>query len=147
MRLTLDNIDDAARRIAGCLQVGDAVGLSGDLGAGKTTLVRALLRVFGLAGEAPSPSFAIVQPYGAPEVTMPILHVDLYRIIDPADSIELGLDEGRSDHLLFVEWPERMGSYQWDDMLLLDLQVQSDETRLLTAKAPPAWKERWPFPI
>jgi len=146
MLLTLDTIDDLARQICGTLRVGDAIGLSGELGVGKTTLVRALLRAFGLATEAPSPSFAIVQPYAAPEVTVPILHVDLYRITDPIDMIELGLDEARDDHLLFVEWPERMGAYLWDDMLFLDLRAMADGTRRLTATVPPAWKGRWPFP-
>ena len=145
MLITLESIDDVASRIASILREGDAIGLSGSLGAGKTTLVRALLRTLGLEGEAPSPSFAIVQPYAPPEVNLPVLHVDLYRISNQDDMTELGLDEARDDHILFIEWPERMGSYLWEDMLMIDLQEKADGSRLLTATVPPAWKERWPF--
>ncbi|MFT2568531.1 tRNA (adenosine(37)-N6)-threonylcarbamoyltransferase complex ATPase subunit type 1 TsaE, partial [Escherichia coli] len=66
---------------------------SGPLGAGKTSLARGLLAALGLIGEAPSPSFAIVQPYVPPEVRVPVLHVDLYRLEDVDELAELGLDD------------------------------------------------------
>ena len=87
MRFRADyTLADAARigsAIGAALRPGDVVLLSGDLGAGKTTLARAMLKARGLAGEAPSPTFAIVQPYAPPEVDLPIAHVDLYRIEAP----------------------------------------------------------------
>src|SRR5689334_4666751 len=67
-------------RLAEVLRPGDMVALSGQLGAGKTTLARGILQALGLEAEAPSPSFAIVQPYEPPEVRLPVWHVDLYRI-------------------------------------------------------------------
>ena len=73
-------------RLATLVEPGDIITLTGPLGAGKTSIARGLLAALGLAGEAPSPSFAIVQPYAPPEVRMPVLHVDLYRIED-ADEI------------------------------------------------------------
>lgn len=139
---------DTARigaRVAAVLAPGDAIGLSGDLGAGKTTLARSILAALGLAGEAPSPSFAIVQPYAPPEIRLPLLHVDLYRIDDPAELPELGLDEARIDHALLIEWPEHMGDAIWPDMLRLHIAGEGDR-RTLTAKVPPAWGGRWPFP-
>lgn len=139
---------DTARigaRIAAVLAPGDAIGLSGDLGAGKTTLARSILASLGLKGEAPSPSFAIVQPYGPPEIRLPLLHVDLYRIDDPAELPELGLEEARTDHALLIEWPEHMGGAIWPDMLRLHIAGEG-ERRTLTAKVPPAWEGRWPFP-
>ncbi len=75
---------------------GDVITLSGPLGAGKTSIARGLLAALGLEGEAPSPSFAIVQPYAPPEVRFPVLHVDLYRIDDPDEIEELGLDDALS---------------------------------------------------
>ena len=63
--------------LAQVLRAGDVIALSGGLGAGKTTLARGLLSALGLAEEAPSPTFAIVQPYEPPEVRMPLAHVDL----------------------------------------------------------------------
>lgn len=132
-------------RIAAMLAPGDAIGLSGDLGAGKTTLARAILAALGLVGEAPSPSFAIVQPYGPPDIRLPLLHVDLYRIDDPAELVELGLDEARVDHALLIEWPEHMGDAIWPDMLRLRIAGEGD-CRTLTANVPPAWEGRWPFP-
>ena len=97
----------------------------------------------GLEGEAPSPSFAVVQPYAPPETRMPVLHVDLYRIDDPAELTELGLGDDLSDTLLIVEWPERAGEGQWPDALAISLAIAADGTRRLTARVPAAWTARW----
>jgi tRNA threonylcarbamoyladenosine biosynthesis protein TsaE len=133
-------------RIAAMLQVGDVIGLSGDLGAGKTSLARAILAALGLAGEAPSPSFAIVQPYAPPEVRLPVWHVDLYRIENIDEIIELGLDEARDEAVLLIEWPERLGANR-DDHVQLRIDACDDgAARRLTATVPPAWEGRWPFP-
>lgn len=130
-------------RLARRVRAGDVVALSGPLGAGKTSIARGLLAGLGLEGEAPSPSFAIVQPYDPPEVRLPVLHVDLYRIERPEEAEELGLDEGGADSLLIVEWPERLGEARWRDALWLTLQVEPDGARALTAKVPSAWEDRW----
>ena len=123
---------------------GDVITLEGTLGAGKTSVARGLLAALGLAGEAPSPSFAIVQPYEPPEVRFPVLHVDLYRIDDPAEIEELALDDARYDSLLLVEWPERAGRDYWPDALRLSLTIEPDGTRGLTISVPEAWRSRWP---
>ena len=129
-------------RLAGLVAPGDVVTLSGPLGAGKTSVARGLLAALGLAGEAPSPSFAIVQPYAPPEVRVPVLHVDLYRIDDPEEIAELGLDEAAGESVLLVEWPERAPGW-WPDALALTLEMLPDGTRRLTADVPPGWKDRW----
>lgn len=131
------------QRLAALAQPGDVIALAGPLGAGKTSLARGVLAGLGLAGEAPSPSFAIVQPYDPPEVRLPVLHIDLYRIDDPRELDELGLDDARDDSLLLVEWPERMGSGLWPDVLALTLEPQPSGARRLTAVVPDAWKARW----
>lgn len=134
---------DLGRKLAGLVRPGDVIALSGPLGAGKTSIARGLLAALGLEEEAPSPSFAIVQPYDPPEVRFPVLHVDLYRLDHPEEAEELGLDDARSDSLLIVEWPERLGEAAWHDALWLSLDVAPDGARVLTAKVPAAWKDRW----
>lgn len=134
---------ELGRRLSERVRPGDVIALSGPLGAGKTSIARGLLAALGLQEEAPSPSFAIVQPYEPPEVRFPVLHVDLYRIDDPSEAEELGLDDARYDSLLIVEWPERLGDAAWHDALWLSLDVAPDGARVLTAKVPAAWKDRW----
>ena len=130
-------------RLADLVRAGDVIALSGQLGAGKTSIARGLLAALGLEEEAPSPSFAIVQPYDPPEVRLPVLHVDLYRIDDPSEAEELGLDEARPDSLLIVEWPERLPATYWHDALWLTLDMAEDGARTLTAQVPAAWRDRW----
>ena len=130
-------------RLAGLARPGDVIALSGQLGAGKTSIARGLLAALGLEGVAPSPSFAIIQPYAPPEVQFPVLHVDLYRIEDPAETEELGLDDARYDSLLIVEWPERLPAAAWADALWLTLTIEPDGARGLTAQVPASWKDRW----
>ncbi|MFZ5795014.1 MAG: tRNA (adenosine(37)-N6)-threonylcarbamoyltransferase complex ATPase subunit type 1 TsaE [Sphingomonas sp.] len=129
-------------RLAELVRPGDVVTLSGPLGAGKTSIARGLLAALGLQGEAPSPSFAIVQPYAPPEVRMPVLHIDLYRIDDSHEIAELGLDDAAGDSVLLIEWPERAPGW-WPDALPLVLEMLPDGTRRLTADVPAGWKDRW----
>lgn len=131
-------------RLAAVARPGDVIALSGPLGAGKTSIARGVLSALGLAGEAPSPSFAIVQPYDPPEVRLSVLHVDLYRIEEPDEARELGLDEA-DDALLLVEWPERLGEEHWQDALWLHLAFDEAGGRRLTARVPDAWESRWPL--
>lgn len=126
------------------LQAGDVILLSGDLGAGKTTLARAMLQQRGLAGEAPSPTFAIVQPYAPPEVDLPIAHVDLYRIEEQDELRELGLDDYLYDGALLIEWPDRLGSQGWPGALALSISGDGDG-RILTADVPSNWEKKWPL--
>jgi tRNA threonylcarbamoyladenosine biosynthesis protein TsaE len=131
--------------LAAVVRPGDVVTLTGPLGAGKTGIARGLLSALGLAGEAPSPSYAIVQPYRPPEVVLPVLHVDLYRLDDAEAVVELGLDDERSDGVLMVEWPDRAGPGAWPEALAITLAIEPDGTRRLTATVPAAWEARWPI--
>jgi tRNA threonylcarbamoyladenosine biosynthesis protein TsaE len=117
--LTLQLADEAATaalgtHIAAAARPGDVVALHGDLGAGKTTLARGLIRA--LAGpetEAPSPTFTLVQTYdtrSSSGADLSVWHFDLYRLTDPAEARELGIEEA-VDGLALIEWPERLGRY------------------------------------
>ncbi|MEO8454775.1 MAG: tRNA (adenosine(37)-N6)-threonylcarbamoyltransferase complex ATPase subunit type 1 TsaE [Sphingomicrobium sp.] len=127
--------------LAAVARAGDVITLSGPLGVGKTALARGFLAALDHRGEVPSPSFAIVQPYE--DVDPPVWHVDLYRIEDPSELEELGLDSA-VDAVLLVEWPERAGDHAWPDALRLSLEFAEDGARRLTAKVPPSWESRWP---
>jgi len=129
-------------RIAAVVRAGDVIALYGGLGAGKTTLARGLLHALGLEGEAPSPSFALVQPYDAPPLRLPVAHVDLYRLDDAEDVAELGLDDYLYDGLIVIEWPERMGGRLWSHALRLIIEDEEGGRRL-TADLPEDWRDRW----
>jgi tRNA threonylcarbamoyladenosine biosynthesis protein TsaE len=120
---------------------GDVITISGPLGVGKTALARGFLAGLGHQGEVPSPSFAIVQPYEDTEP--PVWHVDLFRIEEPSEIDELGLDSA-AEAVLIVEWPERAGDAMWANALQLSLDFAEAGARRLTAKVPPSWEGRWP---
>lgn len=122
---------------------GDVITLSGPLGVGKTAFARGFIGALGHAGDVPSPSFAIVQPYE--DLDPPVWHVDLYRIEDASEIGELGLDAA-ADAVLLVEWPERAGAGAWPDALVLSLDFAQDGARILTAEVPPSWEGRCPLP-
>ena len=133
------------QQIAAVLQPGDKVALSGTLGAGKTTLARGILRGLKFPGDVPSPTFAIVQQYDPPEVILSLAHVDLYRIEDPEEVKELGLEEILIDGALVAEWPSRLPDHYWKDALILEINIEANGTRRLTWCAGNAWKARWPL--
>src|SRR6195952_2470837 len=101
----LDATTRLGKAIAGGLGVGDAVALWGDLGAGKTTLARAILRALGVTEDVPSPTFTLVQSYDTPRFT--VSHYDLYRLKSAREMRELGFGEALEDGVALVEWPER----------------------------------------
>ncbi|MGF1454785.1 MAG: tRNA (adenosine(37)-N6)-threonylcarbamoyltransferase complex ATPase subunit type 1 TsaE [Alphaproteobacteria bacterium] len=109
--VSLRDDTDTARlgaRLAAAAAPGDVIALSGDLGAGKTTLARGFVRALtALDEEVPSPTFTLVQTYDA--ARFPIWHFDLYRIGEPAEVVELGWDEALAGGVSLVEWPERLG--------------------------------------
>ena len=106
--------------IAMALRAGDLLALSGDLGAGKTTLARGLIRA--MAGDAdlevPSPTFTLVQSY---ETRVPLHHLDLYRLASPSELDELGLDEMLASGAALIEWPERAGGLLPDEVIEIGL--------------------------
>ena len=107
-------------QIAAHLRQGEAVCLSGPLGAGKTTLARGLVQaVMGHAEETPSPTFTLVQFYEGE--TLRLAHLDLYRLKDPNEAYELGLEEALEDGAAVIEWPERLGGALPPDRLDVEI--------------------------
>jgi tRNA threonylcarbamoyladenosine biosynthesis protein TsaE len=129
-------------RLGPLLRPGDVIALQGELGTGKTTLARGILRGLGFEGEVASPTFPIVLPYDLPRFA--VWHVDLYRTECANEIDELALDEALEEGALIVEWPERLGVRLWPGALRLTLTRQGEGARALTADVPAAWGGRWP---
>jgi len=131
-------------RIAAFLAPGDVVALTGTLGAGKTTLARAILAGCGYAGEVPSPTFTIIETYDPPAVRLPIVHADFYRLQRPAEAEELGLDDYREGAALIAEWPDRAGGFGHERACLsISLEIAGDR-RLAIVEGGAAWQGRMP---
>lgn len=131
-----------AARLAEALasQPGGVIYLEGELGAGKTTLARALLRALGVQGSVRSPTYTLLEPYevGGRE----ILHMDLYRLREPLELENLGLsDFPPSSTLWLVEWPERAAGLLPPADLRLRLTAEGPARRL-RIEAAPDWAAR-----
>ncbi|MEI8147056.1 MAG: tRNA (adenosine(37)-N6)-threonylcarbamoyltransferase complex ATPase subunit type 1 TsaE, partial [Alphaproteobacteria bacterium] len=118
---------DLAMDLAMVVGPNDIVTLAGDLGAGKSTFARALVRTLAEDDrlDVPSPTFSIVQPYDLKR--FPVVHADLYRVVDPQELEQLGWDEVADDALLLVEWPERLGHALAGDRLEIIFQLAPAE--------------------
>jgi tRNA threonylcarbamoyladenosine biosynthesis protein TsaE len=128
--------DALAQRLAMALEPGDTLLLSGALGAGKTHIARAIIRAWtGLPDEpVPSPTFTLVQTYDTPRAE--VWHADLYRLSDPQELAELGLDEALGAALCLIEWPDRSAPH-WPAGCLLHLERQPDDGRAASLFASP----------
>lgn len=144
-----DDTAQLARALALLLIPGDTLLLSGDLGAGKTTLVRSLVRASGCQSPVSSPTFVIAHEHtrdGAP----PIVHIDAYRLDPDADLALIGWDRlAAPDTTLLIEWPQRLAaSPATQDRLTgprtgtLTLAHAGSTSRIITLDAPPAWTRR-----
>ena len=125
----------AGERLAVCLQPGVVVYLCGQLGAGKTTLTRGILRQLGHTGAVKSPTYTLVEPYE--QLAIPVFHFDLYRLGDPEELAYMGVrDYFHPNSLCLVEWPERGQGFLPEADIRLELQPQTSTTgavgRLLT---------------
>lgn len=131
-------------RIAAQLRPGDVLALTGGLGAGKTTLARSIIAALGYQGEVPSPTFTIVETYDPPAVRFPLVHADFYRLNDPVEAEELGLDDYRYGAALIAEWPDHAGGFAHEPACLsIHLEI-ADEGRLAVVEPGPDWLTRLP---
>jgi tRNA threonylcarbamoyladenosine biosynthesis protein TsaE len=147
----MDALDEAALaaaavRLAPFVRDGGVIHLHGELGAGKTTFARALLRALGVGERVKSPTYSLIESYRIGDLD--VHHLDLYRIADPAELEWLGLDElSGAAALMLAEWPERGAGALPPADLELRLSHAAGDRRRLEARAHgargEAWLQRW----
>ena len=140
----LQAMSEYGERIAAKVRAGDVVALEGGLGAGKSTLARAILGALGHEGEVPSPTFTIIETYDAPPLRVAVAHADFYRLEDPSEALEIGLDDYREGAVLIAEWPDHAGGFAHEAACLSILLETKGEGRVATVKAGADWLGRLP---
>lgn len=141
LRQTQPQIERLAARLAGILRKGDTVLIEGDLGAGKSTFCRALIRSLGVTEEIPSPTFTLVQTYDTAQG--PLWHCDLYRLREESEILELGLADALPTVIALIEWPERARGLLPKDALTIKLDFTDDNAaRNLLLQAGREWQAR-----
>ena len=141
---TADKTREVGEALASMLQPRDTVVLTGDLGAGKTTLVQGIGRGLGVEDHVASPTFTLVREYTG---RLDVAHVDVYRLERVQDVVDLALDElGGPDRVLLIEWGDAVQDLLPDDRLRVELTTEpiGDETRriVLTPQGS-SWALRW----
>jgi tRNA threonylcarbamoyladenosine biosynthesis protein TsaE len=134
--------------VAARLRAGDVVALTGGLGAGKTTLARSILAALGHDGEVPSPTFTIIETYDTPQLRLPVVHADFYRLEDPAELAEIGLDDYRDGAVLLAEWPDHAGGFDHEagclSITLEPVGKSGEGGRIAIARGGADWVGRMP---
>ncbi len=129
-----------------CLKTGDVITFKGTLGAGKTEFCRSLIHALGYAEDVPSPTFNLVQIYEPPiedQETPAVWHMDLYRLEEPEEIFELGIEEGFDTAISLIEWPDRMGKYLPQDHLKINLSVADDtDARSISFAGGKYWQQK-----
>jgi tRNA threonylcarbamoyladenosine biosynthesis protein TsaE len=129
--------------VASLLREGDAIALTGELGAGKTTFVRGAARALGFDGAVASPTFTLVREY---QGRVRVYHVDVYRLDRVQDVLDLGLDEMVAEGgVLLVEWGDAVEGLLPDDHLLAEITLMGDRDarRIVVTGMGPSWATRW----
>jgi len=115
------------------LKPGDVVYLCGDLGVGKTTLARSIIRALGFEGRVKSPSYGLIESY--PGSAMNVVHLDLYRLCDPAEVVDLGIEAYLDEPaVLLIEWPERGLGQLPPANWLIEIRDWSESGEAMTAR-------------
>ena len=126
--------------LAGRLGAGDIVLLSGDLGAGKTTLTQGIARGLGVEGAVQSPTFTLVAEYDAPRIGSgaQLIHIDLYRLEGAADLDSVGLDEylEQSESVVVIEWPDRADVTTFPPYWSVRIEIGGDDGRRISIEEP-----------
>ncbi|MFZ5610018.1 MAG: tRNA (adenosine(37)-N6)-threonylcarbamoyltransferase complex ATPase subunit type 1 TsaE [Pseudomonadota bacterium] len=124
------------------LAAGDVMALAGPLGVGKSSLARALIQSLTGEEEVPSPTFTLAQVYEGGEGMPALWHFDLYRLSDPREAYELGIEEAFSNAISLVEWPERLGALLPGKALWVEMQFAGGGGRAVSLRGKAGWARR-----
>ena len=141
---TAEDTRSIGTAIAPLLRAGDAIALTGELGAGKTTFVQGVARGLGFAGAVASPTFTLVREYRTDRLT--ILHADVYRLDRVQEVLDLGLSEMLDDRsVLLVEWGDAVEALLPGEHLVVELTVPgtAEERAVSIAAVGRSWSGRW----
>lgn len=120
------------------LRPGDVVALYGDLGSGKTTFVRGLAQALGITQPIRSPTFTLIHEYPLPGELGRLFHIDLYRLENPDDVFQLGLEELIPAGITVIEWADRASSLLPDERTEVHFEILQDQERSVTITHQPA---------
>jgi tRNA threonylcarbamoyladenosine biosynthesis protein TsaE len=141
---TADRTREVGRALASVLEPRDTVVLTGDLGAGKTTLVQGIGHGLGVEDHVASPTFTLVHEYSG---RLDIAHVDVYRLERVQDVLDLALDElGGPERVLLIEWGDAIADLLPEDRLRVELTTESADAetrRIVMTPQGPSWAFRW----
>ncbi|SHN28162.1 tRNA threonylcarbamoyladenosine biosynthesis protein TsaE [Cyclobacterium lianum] len=130
----LNEISNSAELIIDLCRDFDVWVFKGEMGAGKTTLIREICRALGVVDQVSSPTFSIVNEYATDRGEI-IFHFDFYRISDPMEAVEIGVEEYfHSGRYCFVEWAEKIPSFLPDSFALIEIEKQEKEIRHIAVK-------------
>ena len=128
---SIEKIDSAARQLTDMLGTRRKVAFFGEMGAGKTTLIQAVCKVLGVEDTVASPTFALINEYFTKD-GVSVYHFDLYRIEDITEVYDLGYEDYfYSDAYCFIEWPEKVMELIPEDVLMLEIKVMDDGSRVV----------------
>jgi tRNA threonylcarbamoyladenosine biosynthesis protein TsaE len=144
--VTADDTRSVGERLAGLLDGGDVVVLTGELGAGKTTLVQGVGAGLGITERVASPTFTLVREYSG---RLPVIHADVFRLERVGEVIQLGLDEAGRDAVLMVEWGDAIEDELPPERLRIELTSEDPDgetevRRISLTGLGSSWQERWP---
>ena len=130
LTFTLDEIHLAARQVLDS-NPQKVILFYGELGAGKTTLIKEIARALGVKGATSSPTFSLVNEYNLKDLEQ-LFHFDMYRLVDQSEALDMGIDEYLdSGNWCFIEWPEKIPNLLPEQHSVIRLEVLADESRRL----------------
>jgi tRNA threonylcarbamoyladenosine biosynthesis protein TsaE len=129
---SINQLDEGARTFLDATSGKGIFAFYGDMGAGKTTFIKAVCEQMGIKDMINSPTFAIINEYSLPDGD-PVYHFDFYRLKKAEEALNLGCEDYfASGHTCFIEWPEKIGNLLPEDSVRVDITVLSDGTRTVT---------------
>ena len=134
--LKLNKIEDiavGARQFLELVTDSRIFAFKGEMGAGKTTFIKAICKELGVEEDVTSPTFAIVNEYQTPKLEVPIYHFDFYRINNQEEAFDMGYEEYfYSGAYCFIEWPEKIQDLLPLDITYVEIRIAEDDSRLIT---------------